>query len=114
MSRHIPAKIKRTVTRRAKLNAPTAPCQVMSPAHDPYTWVEYHHRRMFSRGGRHTSANLVVVCDECHKYIHSNVRWSIQRGLLMIAHPRRYWRPHEWEIEENDRLQEAQNEERMR
>ncbi len=50
---------------------------------------------MFSRGGRHTYANLTLACDSCHVYIHSNRRWSIEAGLLLITHPRRYWRRNE-------------------
>lgn len=90
-SRTIPAKVLTLVDRRA-YGALAPPCEVLSPAHDPRSRIEYHHRRMFSRGGSHTAANLVAACDECHKFIHSNVRWSIKRDLLLLSNPRRYWR----------------------
>lgn len=96
LSRYIPASTRNAVELRARRQAEQVPCQVQIPGVcriDDHR--EFHHRRMFARGGRHTQANLVVACDSCHVFIHRHVRWSIGAGLLVIFHPRRYWRRHE-------------------
>lgn len=32
----------------------------------------YHHRKLKSRGGADTAANLVHICHQCHTFIHSS------------------------------------------
>lgn len=97
------ALLRYRVERRAR-RLTLAPCEVLIPGVcNPETWREFHHRRMFAHGGRHTYANLVVVCDDCHKFIHSNPAWSMRAGLLLDFHPRRYWRRAE-ALEAFDRL----------
>ena len=102
LKRHIPAATRHRLDRRARAGMPK-PCEVRIPGvHDPNAPVEYHHRRMFSRGGRHTYANLVVTCQPCHRWIHGkgNTRQAITLDLLRITHPRRYWRRHEHNLED--------------
>ena len=56
-----------------------------------------HHRKMRSQGGGHTEENLVVLCHQCHSYIHQNPAWSYERGLLIhgwhdVTWPPKYYR----------------------
>lgn len=43
-----------------------------------------HHRRR-RRFGDHTPENLLHVCWRCHRWIHGNVTWSLDRGYLLGA-----------------------------
>lgn len=47
-----------------------------------------HHRRPRGAGGSrradtNTLANLLLVCEPCHRYIESHRRWAYGRGFLL-------------------------------
>jgi hypothetical protein len=57
-----------------------------------------HHRKLKSRGGKDTPANLISVHHKCHNLgtdsIHLNPEWAEERGYMVPS-----WRePHEWPI----------------
>ena len=92
--RRIPSDMQHRITRRARRNTPKI-CEVKIPGvHDDMAAIELHHRRMWARGGNHTYANLIAACSKCHDWIHGrgNRRKAIELGLLLVFHPRRYWR----------------------
>ncbi len=37
-------------------------------------WLHLHHIRYRSQGGPHTEANLITLCEECHRMVHSSKR----------------------------------------
>lgn len=44
-----------------------------------------HHRKLRSRGGKHTTANLIAVHPACHDLIHSYEDWSEIHGWIVPA-----------------------------
>lgn len=41
-----------------------------------------HHLKPRSRGGKHTSENLIDLCFICHRWVHDNPSEATKRGLL--------------------------------
>jgi len=65
---HIPAHVKHSVMLRDG-----AVCQYIENNGKPCAsskWIEIHHRKEFSRGGRHSLENLVTLCSGHHKSLH--------------------------------------------
>lgn len=90
--RYVAVRFRRRVCRRSAMV-----CEVRWVGCLVFEGLEFHHRRMFSDGGRHSSRNLVHVCDVCHKRIHggSGSAGSLEAhalGLLLSRHPWRAWR----------------------
>lgn len=44
-----------------------------------------HHRKLRSRGGQDSAANLLALCGLCHRRIHSHVAWATEHGLIVSA-----------------------------
>lgn len=42
-----------------------------------------HHRKMRSHGGTNDADNLLLVCYQCHRYIHANPAISYRQGWLV-------------------------------
>lgn len=42
-----------------------------------------HHRKLRSRGGGHTVANLLHVCHLCHGWIHDNPAAATEKGWMV-------------------------------
>lgn len=53
-----------------------------SPACTGYG-TQLHHRKLRSRGGKDTVANLVSVCHLCHGHIHGEVKQATALGLIV-------------------------------
>src|SRR5699024_902708 len=45
-----------------------------------------HHRKLRSRGGRHTVPNLILVCHRCHDHLHRNVAEATDLGLIVSTY----------------------------
>ncbi|WP_345264656.1 HNH endonuclease signature motif containing protein [Nocardioides nanhaiensis] len=71
---------------------------------DPDAW-ECHHRKLRSRGGEDSFANLVALCSTCHGWAHANPAEATDRGLIVPSwadpgtvpvwrHARAWWLPH--------------------
>ena len=44
-----------------------------------------HHRKLRSRGGQDSAANLVALCGLCHRRVHSHVAWATDQGFIVSA-----------------------------
>lgn len=44
-----------------------------------------HHRKLRSRGGQDSAANLAALCGLCHRRIHSYVTWATENGFIVSA-----------------------------
>ena len=44
-----------------------------------------HHRKLRSRGGQDSAANLAALCGLCHRRIHNRVAWSTEQGFIVSA-----------------------------
>lgn len=44
-----------------------------------------HHRKLRSRGGQDSAANLVALCGLCHKRVHSHVTWATEHGFMVAS-----------------------------
>jgi len=44
-----------------------------------------HHRKLRSRGGQDSAANLAALCGLCHRRIHSRVEWATEQGFIVSA-----------------------------
>ena len=88
-SRAIPARVKRLIERRSDGRCEA---QLLCRGAKPY---ELHHRRRFSKGGRHTTRNLVALCRDCHHVaVHGgsvHEVFAVAVGLVMDTHPKRAW-----------------------
>ena len=49
---------------------------------------EHLHHRQLRRGGDHSAANLVDLCNYCHRRIHGHVAWSTEHGWLVSQYGR--------------------------
>ena len=43
----------------------------------------YHHRKLRSRGGADSAANLVDICHHCHDWIHAHPKDATERGWMV-------------------------------
>ena len=41
-----------------------------------------HHIKLRSRGGDNSAANIIVICDPCHRHIHSNPLWATEHAFM--------------------------------
>lgn len=86
--RYIPVRYRRRVRKRAASWCEVRFEGVCLGGQD----LEFHHRRMWAHGGRHTTRNLVLACDSCHSSLHhAQYNLAMSVGLLMARHPRRAW-----------------------
>lgn len=46
---------------------------------------ECHHRKLRSRGGQDSAANLVALCFLCHRRCHSHVAWAEEHGWIVSS-----------------------------
>ena len=44
-----------------------------------------HHRKLRSRGGQDSAANLLALCGLCHRRVHSHVAWATEHGFIVSA-----------------------------
>ena len=44
-----------------------------------------HHRKLLSRGGQDSAANLLALCRLCHMRCHSHVTWATWHGFIVAA-----------------------------
>jgi 5-methylcytosine-specific restriction endonuclease McrA len=42
-----------------------------------------HHRKLRSQGGTNALANLMLLCDACHRYVHGHPAMSYAAGYLL-------------------------------
>jgi hypothetical protein len=47
---------------------------------------DHHHRKLRSRGGGDSAANLVAICRRCHNWIHANPRQASVDGWMVHEH----------------------------
>jgi hypothetical protein len=47
---------------------------------------ECHHRKLRSRGGQDSAANLLALDALCHRRCHGHVRWAENHGFIVAAH----------------------------
>lgn len=45
--------------------------------------AEHHHRKLRSRGGGDTAANLVAICTRCHVWVHANPVKATETGWMV-------------------------------
>ena len=45
-----------------------------------------HHRKLRSRGGQDSAANLLALCGLCHRRIHNRVAWATEHGFIVSAY----------------------------
>ena len=113
-SRYIPSDLEDEIIVRALRDSFVwAPCEVrLGGICDPSTPRHMHHRRMFSRGGTHTRANLLYVCEPCHRAIHSKAfrRLAVKAELLLVRNPRTIWKRKAFEeLVDSDRTEIAKH-----
>lgn len=72
----IDANLRQLVHRRA-----SGRCECCA---DPLTagW-ECHHRKLRSRGGQDSAANLVALCRLCHRRVHGRPAWARETGFMV-------------------------------
>ena len=68
----ITPEVRRLVTKRSK-----GLCELCT---EP---GQHLHHRQLRRAGDHSAANLVHLCNTCHRRIHGHVSWSLQTGWLV-------------------------------
>ncbi|HEX7022621.1 MAG TPA: HNH endonuclease signature motif containing protein [Trueperaceae bacterium] len=86
----------RTVLRRTKALKPGRPHRIPQRVADEVTLrasgrceicgrpgLEMHHRRRRAQGGKDSPENLLLLCRECHDFIHHNPAWAYERGYLL-------------------------------
>lgn len=49
--------------------------------------ADLHHKQRRSQGGTNTLENLVLLCSECHRWVHNNVAEAVKLGLLTRMGP---------------------------
>ncbi len=57
-------------------------CDLCGRAVDPNAW-ECHHRKLRSRGGRDSHANLVCLHPGCHAWVHQNPIEATENGFMV-------------------------------
>lgn len=45
-----------------------------------------HHRKLRSRGGQDSAANLAALCSQCHNRCHGHVAWATEQGFIVSAY----------------------------
>lgn len=54
---------------------------------DPLSLIfQAHHRKLRSRGGQDSAANLLALCGLCHRRIHNRVAWASEHGFIVSAY----------------------------
>lgn len=61
-------------------------CEAALPGCTIGVTSEPHHRKRRSQGGPNTLANLLDICNNCHRYVHDHPDWAYARGLLIRRH----------------------------
>jgi len=52
-----------------------------------HDWLQVHHRRKRSQGGKDTFSNLITLCSKCHDFVHARQPqgraegWLLSRGM---------------------------------
>lgn len=44
-----------------------------------------HHRKLRSRGGQDSAANLAALCGLCHRRVHGHPVWATDHGFIVSA-----------------------------
>lgn len=44
-----------------------------------------HHRKLRSRGGQDSAANLLALCGPCHRRVHGHPAWASEHGFMVSA-----------------------------
>lgn len=70
----IPLRVRQAVAERSGFV-----CEVCREARA----VHIHHRKLRSQGGRHEPANLLHLCNRCHRDVHANPERSYSLGFLV-------------------------------
>lgn len=47
---------------------------------------ECHHRKLRSRGGQDSAANLLALCGHCHRRIHGHPSWAEDNGFMVRSY----------------------------
>ena len=74
----VPPKIREAVERRSG-----GYCEAACNGNCSRQAAPMHHRLPRSAGGPHTEANLLHLCDNCHRYIHAHPGYSYEQGWLV-------------------------------
>lgn len=49
-------------------------------------WTDMHERVLRSRGGDATDeSNIILLCRECHEYVHKHPEWATANGFMAHA-----------------------------
>lgn len=65
---------------RLRANGCCELCGERLPAH----W-ECHHRKLRSRGGQDSAANLLALDFGCHRRVHGHPKWSESQGFMVAS-----------------------------
>src|SRR5688500_8554721 len=49
--------------------------------------LQGHHRRLRSQGGEDVQENCVVLCGDCHSWVHANPSAAVAAGLMEQGRP---------------------------
>lgn len=74
----IPTTVRRAVEQRAGHH-----CEIHATARCQGRAEHCHHKLMRSAGGKHTEDNLVLTCENCHRYVHEHPNWAYEHGWLI-------------------------------
>ena len=44
-----------------------------------------HHRKLRSRGGQDSAANLAALCALCHRRVHNHPAWATEQGFMLLS-----------------------------
>lgn len=55
--------------------------------------AQHMHHRQLRRGGDHSAANLVHLCNICHRRVHSHPTWAYTTGWLVPQHANPAYEP---------------------
>jgi len=47
---------------------------------------DIHHRKLRSRGGKHTVTNCIALCSACHSWCHRHVAEATDLGLIVSTY----------------------------
>lgn len=51
----------------------------------PVGAMHVHHRLLRSRGGTNDPANLIALCDACHRWAHAKVALATEHGYIVAS-----------------------------
>lgn len=62
-------------------------CQCCPVRHkQPERWTDMHERKLRSRGGDPCDEwNIILLCRDCHDYIHKNPAWATEHDFMEHA-----------------------------